>query len=150
MSQEPPQYSALDLPRESPKASQKRLDDVVEGAIAGEITRLMSHYWTANEDTRLRAALANDWLEDLRGFPAHVVANACVEWRRGQTRRPTIADIRKLCLEQRPIGERHVALPSPLPETAAQLAARIAEHQAIGEKFGELGKMLRGEIPWPT
>ncbi len=45
--------------------------------------------------------MAADWLSDLREFGPDTVSRACGEWRRTQTRRPTIADIRKLCIEDR-------------------------------------------------
>ena len=71
--------------------------------ILERITILMSHYWAADEPQAVRKAQLGDWLDDLREFSAVVVAGACQEWRRGQNRRPTIADIRKLCLEARPM-----------------------------------------------
>lgn len=118
--------------------------------IAGHISRLMSHYWTANEDPRLRKAQAEDWLEDLAEFHEGIVGEACRDWRQEQTRRPTPADVRQLCLAAtdpyEPPAPRHV--PST-PETPAQVAARIAKRQRVGEKFGELAQMLRGEKPWP-
>lgn len=40
-----------------------------------------------------------DWLEDLCGFPAAIVAEACQRWRRENTRRPTPGDIRLACIE---------------------------------------------------
>lgn len=47
-----------------------------------------------------RAAMAEDWVNDLAEFGADIVSGACGEWRRTQARRPTIADIRKLCEQQ--------------------------------------------------
>lgn len=39
-----------------------------------------------------------DWLADLEVFPASVVALAVTDWRRNNSRRPTPADIRGLCV----------------------------------------------------
>ena len=50
-----------------------------------------------------------DWLDDLERFPIPVVADACAEWRRTQTRRPTIANIFGLCREVVP-REKPIAL----------------------------------------
>lgn len=100
------------------------------------------------EAAPLRRAQANDWLDDLREFHEAVVWEACGEWRRTQTRRPTPSEIRKLCLDA-----SYDALPPPLPAINWELeddpAETIARRQAIGEKLGELAKMIRGEIAWP-
>lgn len=117
-----------------------------ETKIAGHVSRLMSHFWTANEDPRLRAAQAQDWLEDLAEFHEALVGEACRDWRQSETRRPTIADIRKLCSDK--ADPWHKPEPPPPPETEEEIAARIAQRQQIGEKFGQLAKKLRGEIPW--
>jgi hypothetical protein len=69
--------------------------------IGGEISRLLSHYWTTNENEALREAQARDWLADLRDFAPETVAEACVDWRRGTNKRPLISDIRNRCHEIR-------------------------------------------------
>lgn len=94
-------YSALDRQQESPRALRTRFDRGRENRtrIAAHISRHLSHFWAANEDSRLRAAIAQDWLADMGEFHESVVAEACQEWRRAETKRPTIADIRKLCME---------------------------------------------------
>lgn len=51
----------------------------------------------------VREAQALDWLADLREFGPDTVSRACGEWRRTQSKRPTIADIRRLCIEDRQI-----------------------------------------------
>lgn len=53
-----------------------------------------------------------DWLDDLREYPAAVVADACAIWRRGNTRRPMPAEIRALCVEAMPKPPKPLALPS--------------------------------------
>lgn len=68
--------------------------------IAGHLSRLMSHFWVANEDPRLRGAQAEDWLDDLSEFHEAVVGEACRDWRQVQTRRPTPAEIRLICMEK--------------------------------------------------
>ncbi len=60
--------------------------------------------------------MAEDWVTDLTEFAPQTVARACAEWRRSQSKRPTIADIRKLCIEDREIYSpqpRHDALSGP-------------------------------------
>lgn len=61
---------------------------------------LLSHYWLANEDEKYRAAQLNDWLDDLEIFPASIVEKCCAEWRRMNVKRPMIANIRRLCVEE--------------------------------------------------
>lgn len=74
---------------------------------AALIGRLLAHYWTTNEPQEVRRAIAEDWLEDLGEFPAGVVEAACREWRRTQTRRPTPADIRTLCVAEQHAEREH-------------------------------------------
>ena len=50
----------------------------------------------------MRAMQMGDWIEDLHEFAASYVADACQEWRRSQSKKPTIADIRSLCTDRRP------------------------------------------------
>ena len=47
----------------------------------------------------MRAAIAQDWLADLSEFHETLVAESCQEWRRAESRRPTIADIRRICMD---------------------------------------------------
>lgn len=112
---------------------------------------MLGHYWAANEDTRLRAALAQDWLGDLREFTATVVADACREWRRAETKRPTIADIRRLCQElqppQQPPAPRHdVEAGHRLAATRQQREdAAYAWRQRFAEErgFADFGDVIR-------
>lgn len=73
--------------------------------IAERVAILLNHYWINDMPDALRARLAADWVNDLAEFPAVVVAGACDEWRRAQTKRPVIADIRALCLQAAPVRQ---------------------------------------------
>lgn len=115
--------------------------------IAAHISRLMAHYWAANEDPRLRAAVAQDWLDDLAIFHEAIVAEACRDWRQGESRRPTPSDIRKLCLES--TKEPEPPPSAPPPETAEELQARLEHRREMGDLFGVWQRMHRGEIPYP-
>lgn len=70
-----------------------------------------------------------DWLADLRGFSPDTVANACGEWRRSQTRKPTVADIRKLCIEEQSSQRAHYAV---VDARADPLAAEEAYARSVG------------------
>ena len=76
-------------------------------SITATIARLMAHYWTANESATVRREQTDDWIEDLAEFPATVVVAACREWRQTQSRRPTPAEIRLLCIAERQAQRKH-------------------------------------------
>lgn len=61
----------------------------------------------------MREAQALDWLDDLREFGAEIVSVACMEWRRSQTKRPTPAEIRRLCIEEQNRQRERVAITGP-------------------------------------
>jgi hypothetical protein len=60
------------------------------------VTRLLSHFWTADDDASSRQAQIEDWLEDTDEFSPEAIEDACRKWRRSSNRRPTPHDIRKL------------------------------------------------------
>lgn len=99
--------------REPPAPSKRSLSE-----IAALVSRLLSHYWTADDHPAVRQGQIEDWLDDLREFEPDVVKEACRQWRRSNTRRPTPADIRTLCMEERSVREwrerRKYALPAPV------------------------------------
>lgn len=121
----------------------------VDRQIASLIARLMGHYWAADTPIEIRRELARDWLEDLREFPLAMVENACREWRQTQSRRPTPADIRKLCIAEQ--IARRPALPAP-PRHAEpdEMPVSHAGRVKMGCRLGELAEMIRGERPWPN
>lgn len=80
-----------------------------DSLIAERVTTLLSHYWTAGDDPAIRRLQIHDWLADLGEFPAAIVADACQRWRRTESKRPTIADLRKLCLEAMPVPKPRVS-----------------------------------------
>lgn len=100
-----PQNRSMPAPR-SPSPNAKLND----GLIAERVTTLLNHYWTAADDPAVRKLQIHDWLDDLSEFPAAWVAEACQEWRRSQSRRPLISNIRELCILHRE-DERRRALP---------------------------------------
>lgn len=82
-------------------SEQSSVGSVNDKLIAERVTVLLSHYWTANEDPRLRELQMLDWLDDLAEFPASAVAEAVKRWRQGpgSAKRPLPYDIRATCLE---------------------------------------------------
>src|SRR4051794_1322340 len=88
-------------PQRSLKPSTGSRDTHTDRELAGIIARLLLHFWAPGDlSDSARAAMAADWLEDLREFGPAAVAHACRDWRRQPgARRPLPGDIRKLCIE---------------------------------------------------
>lgn len=84
-------------------------------AIAEIIARLLNHFGTAEEPAPVRAAIAEDWLEDLREFTLAQVRWAATEWRRAQSFRPTIADIRRLATHAQHLDLERIAIADQRP-----------------------------------
>lgn len=75
---------------------------------------MLTHYFMVNDDARLRALQLDDWLDVLAAFTADDVDGACKRWIAASSRRPTPADILKLCAESgRTIGRRRPNSPPP-------------------------------------
>lgn len=74
---------------------------------------MFTHYWTGNEPAEVRQAQFEDWLVDLAEFSPEAVEAASIEWRRANSRRPTIAELRPIVAEAqgRIDARRRVALP---------------------------------------
>ena len=68
-------------------------------AIAETVNRLLNHLGTTNEHPAVRRAIAEDWISDLAEFTLAQVQWATREWRRTQSIRPTIAEIRTLATQ---------------------------------------------------
>lgn len=68
-------------------------------AIAETLSRLLAHFATADEPLAVRKAMAEDWLCDLAEFTSAQVQWAATKWRRTQSLRPTIAEIRTLATQ---------------------------------------------------
>lgn len=107
--------------------------------MAAIIARLLLHYWAGEMSDQARAAVAQDWLADLREFGPEIVSIACGNWRRAENRRPTIADIRRLAIDaRREAGEASEPHYLPSPEDRAARAerttARDREMQLAGRE----------------
>jgi hypothetical protein len=100
--------------------------------IAAIVSKLLSHFWTADDPAATRQAQISDWIADLEEFSLEIVAKACAEWRRRPgARRPLPGDIRAICIELRelrsvpPKSTRSGMFPSE--EHHAELRHRIHE-----------------------
>jgi hypothetical protein len=117
--------------------------------IAERISTLLSHFWTADDPPAIREAQLGDWIEDLQEFPASIVASACQEWRRGQIKRPLIADIRHLCVEMRPPARSSLSREAPMLSHVPVLPQTVRENWAT-LPFGELSaaekRLFRADV----
>jgi hypothetical protein len=110
--------------------------------IAELISRLLVHYWTADDPVETRTVQFEDWLEDLGQFPPVTVEEACRQWRRSRRHRPTPSDIRWLCLniaaeQQRRLeiaDRRSGEVPTWLVEIWEPLGGMEARQQAIAQQ----------------
>lgn len=98
--------------------------------IAGAISSLLRLYWTDDASERLDAAAGRWWADDLEAFPQPVIEAAINHWRRNETRRPTPADMIRLCGMKMPkaLGPTVVDMPERTPVTREQAAAILNEH----------------------
>ena len=103
--------------------------------IAALIGRLLIHFWSPDDAEPIRRAQAEDWIADLYEFEIADIVAATTEWRRTSSRRPTIADIRLLCIrEQIERGsQRRLAGPPNVEAYAKQagFASALARRDAI-------------------
>ncbi len=95
--------STPSMPRSTPLESGRQPN---ERLVSEQISRLLGHYWTADDHPAARTAQAEDWMEDFGSFPAEWVREACKQWRRTERRRPTPADIRELVLAEQELDRR--------------------------------------------
>lgn len=76
------------------------LAPVPPARLLARITTLLAHFWEGFADHALKKAVALDWADDLEEFPEWAVEDACRQWRRAESRKPTPADIRQRCHEE--------------------------------------------------
>ena len=62
------------------------------------MSRLLQHYWTADDRAETRQAQIEDWVEDLAEFGPAIVYQVCRDWRQENPRRPLPSDIRTRCV----------------------------------------------------
>lgn len=71
---------------------------------------MLSLYWQPDESDLVRAAAGKVWADHLERFSQDEIAKACRRWIGKESRRPTPAEIIKLCCDARP---KPVLVPPP-------------------------------------
>lgn len=119
-----------------------------ENAIAETIVRLLSHFATADEPLPVRREIAADWLEDFSEFTPTQVAWAAREWRRTQTLRPAIAELRDLATRAQHNDLKARALPDVLArdEIWESPAARHRALKAEEERYRRAEAYRQGRL----
>jgi len=104
----------------------------------GRVATMLSHFYVSPMSEAEARAVANDWADALGEFPQWAVDEACRDWLRNHTRKPTIADIRGLCVHHFAVVDftRQKAMRGPVesrvrevqsPERRAEIAERLAK-----------------------
>lgn len=65
--------------------------------LIGKITVCLSHYYMPDLPAPVAEGVIRDWVADLEEFPEMAVDESFQAWRRSESRRPTISDIRRRC-----------------------------------------------------
>jgi hypothetical protein len=112
---------------------EKALAPADPGDLLARILALLSHYRLEAHSEQVEERIADDWLDDLGGYPMWVVETAAKQWRRTKKFKPQICEMIALCEAEvgrnqivrdrlRSIVERSVAEANPLAERTAGLA----------------------------
>jgi hypothetical protein len=111
--------------------------------VSALVSKLLSHYWTADDHPATRQAQIEDWIEDLVDFKIEDVEAACREWRRTQTHRPTPAQIIALvrqCRRSQSVAEityHHV--------TEAEMQEKADQRRKMAPLWDLVRRSLAGE-----
>lgn len=69
--------------------------------ISGRVATLLSHYFVSASDERVMSAIAEDWVETLKDYPAWAIQNACRWWMSAENqyrhRKPLPGDVEDAC-----------------------------------------------------
>ena len=64
---------------------------------SARIAALLAHYFVPDMPAGLQTVIMTDWLDELAEFPAWAIQEACRGWLRNEKRKPTLADIIRVC-----------------------------------------------------
>ena len=106
--------------------------------IGGRILTALSHYWREDDPVELTAAIGADWADVLEGIPQEFIQKACIQWIRGESRKPKPAEIYRLAQSMMP---RPVAVKAQEPEiervTAEAAMDIMAEYDFAPKRMGD-------------
>lgn len=133
------------FPAPTPQLSQS-LSQEERGAhrtrISFEVEVVLSGYWQAEMDARLRAGVLSDWADELEDWPIDQVRFGLREWRRDNPRRkPNPGDI--LSVLKRLRGEAHAKRLAMLPKPA-EPDRDLPSAERRAEMAAEAAALLKG------
>lgn len=92
--------------------------------LLARVLALLSHYPAKGATPEVERMIALDWADDLGEFPAWAVDQAARAWRRTRKWRPSIAEMRALCLDacrrERALAERLARLAAAVQSDGRQ------------------------------
>lgn len=104
--------------------------------IAARMMALLSHYYQPQVDEGIDELAMTDWIMALGDIPQQAVADACQDWLRNETRRPTPADIRRK-------AEARIERPAPPSEEAEPFAPAVISLDERRERMTALSELYR-------
>lgn len=112
--------------------------------LAGRVKTLLSHFFQKGTDAKVSEMQALDWMTALSRYPQFAVEEACAEYLRTMTRRPTPADIVRLsakhtgdvrnAIERATPPKSEPPRPAPSPEESARVKALVASFKGISNR----------------
>ncbi len=87
----------LKMVKEHLAALEGALAPAGRGELLARVLALLSHYRSEPNSHQVELRIADDWAEDLGGFPMWAVEEAARRWRRNRRFRPQICEIIALC-----------------------------------------------------
>ena len=78
-------------------ALETALEPAERGRLLARVLALLSHYRSDPHPSMVEQAIADDWAEDLGGFPMWAVEAAAKQWRTTKKFKPTICEMVNLC-----------------------------------------------------
>lgn len=117
------------------------LEPAERGELLARILALLSHYPGRDHKPQVETNIAEDWAEDLEGYPIWAVNAAARQWRRTKVWAPRICEIRDLCDFE--VGQ-HLVIKERLQDIVRR--AQAGANPLIG-KLAAMASSTLGRMP---
>ena len=115
--------------------------------LARGLRDLLKNYWQPDEAPEEQARHVGKMVEDLEHFPEAVLVWALREWRLGQTRRPSTADLYQLATKREAALRARLAAAAPEPDQSlaslAEVVDRAKRAETLSRIMNEVGFRMR-------
>lgn len=123
-----------EVARQALVAYERYLAPTPKSHVLGRVAVAFAHWYVPDFDPAVAKGLMNDWATDLAEYPEWALDEAFAKWRRTESKRPHISDIRDLCRRaiRKADHERYrlkaiiKVAEQPKPQTAAESIVRSA------------------------